>query len=308
MSNGTAQVDYLIIPQQDFAKYPILAIVFGAYGIGNFVALGLKHHFTRTIISLIVINIFNILLQTLQLLYLYLPAETLWVYTARNWMYPTSICLLNLLQLEIFANMVYLRSVTISIMAASSLGCFVSPFIWGFDEPKGVRLYSSIGPAVYASLVALWGISQNLVILHKVQDHIKGLASNESSSQSKKAGGRVIQAMVLALLLLDIAAVVCFIVSLRYPREYGTPEIVTKYSLQQLSFGIIGTHMFGETFLFDKIAAQFRKHTSGSGSRNKIAGASKSQGSINTLSTAVSPPPMSPPMSPPPMSPPTAKE
>ncbi|KAI8927541.1 hypothetical protein BC831DRAFT_451828 [Entophlyctis helioformis] len=279
-------------------------------GVANFVYFGRANKFTTTILCLIFLNAYGALFQTVVMVYLYSDTGTLGPLIARNWMYPINTMLLNLLQLEVYAvfnaglirlplfsreNMPKIRGVAVLIMIVLCGAIFWEGILFTYGDNALVSAYSAFGPLIYCVLVVVWGVTQNIFILRKVQGHIDSLISNDSagtntSSATKTRGARYIQALIGLLILLDFIAFACFGASMMADGPVGTIAHVNYLALQQISFSCGGLHMVGETVAFEMIAGQFRKHSSG-GSNSTRSRTLGSKSNLSTGSMISSPPP-----------------
>ncbi|KAI8928092.1 hypothetical protein BC831DRAFT_449783 [Entophlyctis helioformis] len=266
----------------------IIAALASVYGAAKFTLFALKNRFTPTIVSLIVLNGMALLMQLVMMAYVYSDEDNPSAFIARNWLFTWSVCLLNLLQLQVYnvfnggifqtsffhtQNMPYIRAAAVLFMLLTCFPILGEGILYPHDNKHVLSKYAGVGSAFYTSVVSLWGIVQNLFILKRVQEHIARLHSIDSGTVSgtgsgsgtgqKISGGRTIQLLTLAMFAVDLLSLTSFVIAFGVNGPTGTSASRTHYSLHQIGLAIVGFHMVGETVLFEQIAAQFRRGSSG---------------------------------------------
>ncbi|KAJ8331132.1 hypothetical protein O5D80_000699 [Batrachochytrium dendrobatidis] len=240
------------------------------YGVCFFGFQGLRKRFTRAIIFLVLINAIGLLMQVSEVCFVYLLSYTE-LYTWRNIMFELCMISLNMLQLEIFScfnggllhislfhaeNIKWLRLASIILHLITGLGAYLEGIAWQYSMGSILSLWTGLGPVVYAVFICIIGVTQNLLILKKVKQHIRTITVSNGSADPRVIKVQGTKILIYFVLALDLSSLAIFIIS----GVVGSLDnYIPHYSLMQICFGIFGIHMFLETFLFERIVDQFRK-------------------------------------------------
>ncbi|KAH6578798.1 hypothetical protein BASA61_000027 [Batrachochytrium salamandrivorans] len=284
----------------------IFAFFAALYGFGYFVLSGLRRTFTKALIGLAIINLLAAITQVSEVFYVYTEAS-IGTYVWRNIMFVQCALFLNLLQIEIFGvfngglirtnifkreNMKWVWLYAISFHILCTAPMYLDGWVWEYNESRLLTKWATYGPALYSTIVGIWGISQNLFILQKVHVHTSQISamstgSTDTSQEHRRNGARTIRSLIILVLIFDITAVSTFAAA----SAIGSDVTNTlHYVLLQMSLSIIGIHLFAETFLFERIVRQFQKRSSTGNSFNgSYNGAEGGAGNRTTVPVIVSP-------------------
>ncbi|OAJ38558.1 hypothetical protein BDEG_22466 [Batrachochytrium dendrobatidis JEL423] len=291
------------------AVISVFAFFVGIYGAHKLIQRGRAKRFTPAIIALIVINLLPVLLQVVEAIYLYhsdrLPGFKTW----RNWCYSPSLLLLNLVQLEIMSifnssffrwkvfrleNMPYVQIVAVIVHLVFAGPTYLEGIVY-YNQPNlPFGRWCMYGTMAYSFMVVVFGISQNIFLFNRVQQHMDSLRSNEISGyKTTSLQGNRIRILIVVLIILDITAFTTYVLSVVVGGLKQPGALPGGFALQQCVFAIAGVHQ-----LNNRISRGGNTHRSGgSNAKNVYFGEStddSKQLSLNELDSPTTPSSASP--------------
>ncbi|KAL2911400.1 hypothetical protein HK105_209128 [Polyrhizophydium stewartii] len=211
---------------------------------------------TPAILALICVNVFALVLQIAEALYVHIGPTFTGIQVAA--VFQGSLIRLPWLDRD---RLVQPRLVAVVV----HLVCCWPPYLQGWAAHYRTDTFSGkwfrICFALYTLMVALFGVALNLLIFSGVRRNITHAppatgARTTAFSGSRHARVNFLPAFIVVVMLFDIAAFGFFVLSLPLGNE--AESNVRFNSLVQISLAFIGAHMSAETIMLEWVVTIFR--------------------------------------------------